>query len=78
MTGCGGRPRSFPLAVVPIAIQLREDRGLTWAEVARKLNVHAGSLRARANEYLRAVHKTPGSGSATPQPPTGTSEGAGP
>ncbi len=53
MSGKGGRPRTFPLAIVPVALELREREGRTWPEIARELGVHPGTLRTRAAEYRR-------------------------
>lgn len=82
MSDKGGRPRTFPLAIVPVALELREREGGTWTEIARELKVHPATLRARAAEYRRifppaVVCKTPASGSGmsrTGEEPRGTPE----
>lgn len=71
MTRKEGRPRTFPLAIVPVALELRERGGWTWVEIAREFKVHPATLRARAAEYRRifapgGVCKTPASGSERP------------
>lgn len=61
MSPKGGRPRTFPTAVVPLALERRERTGETWAEIARDLGVCPGTLRARAADHKRvnSLHKTP-------------------
>ena len=67
MTRPGGRPRTFPRAVVPVALELREREGRTWPEIARELKVPPGTLRSRVSDYRRAMHKTPAPGSFDPR-----------
>lgn len=78
MTGRGGRPRTFPLAVVPLAVERRERTGETWAELARALKVHPATLRTRASEYCRALmRKTPQQGPGEAPPTSHTPPGGG-
>jgi DNA-binding NarL/FixJ family response regulator len=60
----GGRPRTFPLGVVPLALVERERTGRTWVEIARDLKVSPGTLRARISDLRRetGAHKTPAKG----------------
>jgi len=61
MTAKGGRPRTFPVATVPLALVERERTGRTWVEIARDLKVSPGTLRARVADFRREgrAHKTP-------------------
>ena len=61
MTGRPGRPRTFPLAAVELALVERDRTGRSWAEIARELKVNPGTLRARIADYRRGsrAHKTP-------------------
>ena len=42
MTGKNGRSRAFDWAIVPLAVELRDRTGRTWAEIAKKLHIHPG------------------------------------
>jgi transposase-like protein len=61
VTARGGRPRTFPAAILPLAVERRTRTGETWTEIARDLKVNPGTLRARVADYRRicSVHKTP-------------------
>ncbi len=59
MTGRPGRPRTFDLALVTVALERRGRTGETWKEIARDLHTSPGTLRNRCAEYLRIAHKTP-------------------
>jgi len=61
VTGRGGRPRTFPAGIVLLAVERRERTGETWAVIGPDLDVHPGTLRTRAAEFLRETraHKTP-------------------
>ena len=60
MTGRPGRPRTFPLGAVELALVERDRTGRSWAEIARELKVNPGTLRARMADYRRETraHKT--------------------
>jgi transposase-like protein len=60
-TARGGRPRTFPVAAVELAVIERETTGRSWAEIARELGVHPGTLRARVSDF-RHARKTPEAG----------------
>ena len=78
MTRPGGRPRTFPRAVVPVALDLREREGWSWPEIARELKVQPGTLRSRVSDYRRALmHKTPETGLSETDLGSRTSEGEG-
>jgi hypothetical protein len=55
----GGRPRTFPLGIIPIAMA-RRAKGESWKSIASDMGQNAGTLRARACEFHRVqtVHKT--------------------
>ena len=83
MTAKGGRPRTFPPGAVELALVERDRTGRTWVEIARRLNVHPGTLQARASEFRRVsrVYKTPdaplddrGSILRSYRPPEGTTD----
>jgi len=61
VTGRPGRPRTFPLGAVELALVERDRTGRSWAEIARELKVNAGTLRARIADFRRenGAHKTP-------------------
>ncbi len=61
MSGKGGRPRTFPVATVALALVERERTGRTWVEIARGLGVSPGTLRARVADFRResGAHTTP-------------------
>ena len=61
MTGRPGRPRTFPLAAVELALVERDHTGRSWAEIARELKVNPGTLRARIADFRRETraHKKP-------------------
>jgi len=61
MKAKGGRPRTFPGAIVPLALKQKDRTGGSWEEVARDLGVSPGTLRARVSDYRResGSHKTP-------------------
>lgn len=77
MTARGGRPRTFPTGIVPIAVERRDRTGETWEEIGRDLGVHPGTLRTRAAEFLRETrtHKTPGAAGTEGGAAPDTSEG---
>jgi len=60
MSDKGGRPRTFPTAIVPAALE-RHERGDPWTQIARELGVSPGTLRARVSDHRRETraHKTP-------------------
>lgn len=58
MNGKNCRPRTFPSAIVPAALE-RHERGEPWTQIARDLKVSPGTLQARASEYRRGrIYKT--------------------
>jgi hypothetical protein len=59
MTARGGRPRTFPLGAVEVAL-VERDRDRSWVEIARDLKVNPGTLRARVADFRRETraHKT--------------------
>jgi hypothetical protein len=60
VTGRPGRPRTFPLGAVELALVERDRASRTWVEIARELGVRPGTLRARIADHRRgnAAHKT--------------------
>jgi hypothetical protein len=61
MRSNGGRPRTFPAGIVPLAVERRDRTGESWAQIARDLKVPLGTLQARVSDYRRGVgaYKTP-------------------
>jgi len=57
MSGQVGRPRTFDLALVPIALERRARTGQSWPEIARDLGTNPGTLRNRCAEYVRFAHR---------------------
>ena len=78
MTGRGGRSPSFDWAGVPLAIELREQEGLTWVEAGRRPKFSPGTRRPRRAELRGhiALHKTPAL--YFPEPEAGTDTTGGP
>ena len=63
MTARPGRPSSFPLVIVPLALERRDRTNETWTELGRAFGVNPGTLKARAAEFRRfGAYKTPSSG----------------
>jgi len=57
MTARAGRPRTFDLALVPIALERRARTREPWVEIARALGTNPGTLRNRCAEYVRFAHR---------------------